>query len=80
MKRIKGTTIHQNNTKRISQIQKRTFTEGRNWLEYNNRKREVENFTAWDDIDFLDALTLQTMKKNNTKEIYSKDTDFDRTK
>ena len=76
------------------------------WLEYNNRKREVKNFitainsyltmnknnTAWDDmlaaiddmekhdIDFVDALTLQTMKKNNTKEIYSNDTDFDRIK
>jgi len=76
------------------------------WLEYNNRKREVKDFitainsyltmnkinTAWDDmlaalddmekhhIDFVDALTLQTMKKNNTKEIYSNDTDFDRIK
>ena len=76
------------------------------WLEYNNRKREVKNFitainsyltmnkinTAWDDmltalddmekhdIDFVDALTLQTMKKNNIKEIYSNDTDFDRIK
>lgn len=76
------------------------------WLEYNNRKREVKSFitainsyltmnkinTAWDDmltalddmekhdIDFVDALTLQTMKKNNIKEIYSNDTDFDRIK
>ena len=76
------------------------------WLEYNNRKREVKSFitainsyltmnkinTAWDDmlaalddmekhdIDFVDALTLQTMKKNNTKEIYSNDKDFDRIK
>ena len=32
------------------------------------------------DIDFVDALTLQTMKKNNTKEIYSNDKDFDRIK
>ncbi|KPV64531.1 MAG: tRNA(fMet)-specific endonuclease VapC [Candidatus Bathyarchaeota archaeon BA2] len=32
------------------------------------------------DIDFVDALTLQTMKKNNMKEIYSNDTDFDRIK
>jgi len=74
------------------------------WLEYNNRKREVKNFitainsylamsiinTAWDDmlaaldymekhdIDFVDALTLQTMRKNNAEEIYSNDTDFDR--
>ncbi|MFQ6064329.1 MAG: type II toxin-antitoxin system VapC family toxin [Candidatus Bathyarchaeia archaeon] len=76
------------------------------WLEYNNRKPEVENFitainsyltmhktnTTWDDMlaaldhmekhamDFVDALTLQTMKKNNTQEIYSNDTDFDRVK
>jgi len=69
------------------------------WLEYNNRKREVKSFitainsyltmnkinTALDDmekhdIDFVDALTLQTMKKNNTKEIYSNDKDFDRIK
>jgi predicted nucleic acid-binding protein len=74
------------------------------WLEYNNRKREVESFiiainsyltmskinTAWDDmvaalddvkkhdVDFVDAFTLQIMKKNNIKEIYSNDTDFDR--
>ena len=74
------------------------------WLEYNNRKREVKIFitavnsflamnkvgAAWDDvlvaiddvekydIDFVDALTLQTMRKNNVKEIYSNDTDFDR--
>jgi len=76
------------------------------WLEYNNRKREVKSFITainsyltmnkinitWDDmlaalddmekhdIDFVDALTLQTMKKNNTKEIYSNDKDFDRIK
>lgn len=76
------------------------------WLEYNNRKREVKNFitainsyltmdkvnTTWNDmlaalddtktynIDFVDALTLQTMKKNKTKEIYSNDKDFDRVK
>ena len=41
--------------------------------------------TALDDvdehkIDFVDALTLQTMKKNKTNEIYSNDTDFDRVK
>ena len=41
--------------------------------------------TALDDvdehkIDFVDALTLQTMKKNKIKEIYSNDTDFDRVK
>jgi len=73
------------------------------WLEYNNRKREVKTFItavnsyltmnkiniAWDDmlaaldemdkhdIDFVDALTLQTMKKNDVKEIYSNDRDFD---
>jgi len=76
------------------------------WLEYNNRRREVKDFitainsylamdklsTAWDDmlaalddtekhhIDFVDALTLQAMKKNNTDEIYSNDTDFDKIK
>jgi hypothetical protein len=35
MKRIKGTTIRQNNTKRISQIQKRTF----------NRRQKLETTT-----------------------------------
>ena len=74
------------------------------WLEYNNRKKEVRSFLtavnsyltmnkltiAWDDllaaldavdkcgIDFVDALTLQTMKKNKINEIYSNDKDFDR--
>jgi len=74
------------------------------WLEYNNRKKEVRSFltavnsyltmnklnitwdellTALDDIDehkidFVDALTLQTMKKNKINEICSNDTDFDR--
>ena len=76
------------------------------WLEYNNRKREVKKFitainsyltmnkinTAWDDVlaalddmekhgvDFVDALILQTMKKNDMEEIYSNDTDFDKIK
>jgi predicted nucleic acid-binding protein len=76
------------------------------WLEYNNRKKEVKSFltavnsyltmnklnNTWDDfltalnnieehkIDFVDALTLQTMKKNNIDEIYSNDKDFDRVK
>ena len=76
------------------------------WLEYNNRKKEVRSFltavnsyltmnklnTTWDDlltalddvdehkIDFVDALTLQTMKKNKINEIYSNDKDFDRVK
>lgn len=74
------------------------------WLEYNNRKKEIRNFltgvnsylfmeklgVAWDDflpainhvdehkIDFVDALTLQQMKKNKICEIYSNDKDFDR--
>jgi len=74
------------------------------WLEYNNRKKEVRSFLtavnsyltlnklpiAWynllaalDDvdrykIDFVDALTLQTMEKNKINEIYSNDKDFDR--
>jgi hypothetical protein len=76
------------------------------WLEYNNRKKEVRSFLTavnsyltmnklnitWDDlltalddvdehnIDFVDALTLQTMKKNKINEIYSNDKDFDRVK
>jgi len=32
------------------------------------------------DLDFVDALTLQTMKRNNVKEIYTSDRDFDRVK
>src|SRR3972149_3637464 len=74
------------------------------WLEYNNRKKEVRSFLtginsylsmqklsiAWDDflpalndvekhqIDFVDALSLQKMKKNKIDEIYSNDKDFDR--
>lgn len=41
--------------------------------------------TALDDmdehnIDFVDALTLQTMKNNKINEIYSNDKDFDRVK
>ena len=31
-------------------------------------------------LDFVDALTLQTMKKYGVKEIYTKDKDFDRVK
>jgi len=76
------------------------------WLEYNNRKKEVKSFltavnsyltmnkllitwenflAALDDvdkhnIDFVDALTCQTMLKNNINEIYSNDKDFDRVK
>ena len=74
------------------------------WLEYNNRKKEVRSFlmginsylsmeklsVSWDDflpalndidehqIDFVDALTVQKMKKNKINEIYSNDKDFDR--
>ena len=74
------------------------------WLEYNNRKKEVRSFLIgvnsylslekmsdeWNDfiealddvdkynIDFVDALTLQRMKKNKVTEIYSNDKDFDR--
>ena len=29
-------------------------------------------------LDFVDALTLQVMKRNNVKEIYTNDKDFDR--
>jgi predicted nucleic acid-binding protein len=76
------------------------------WLEYNNRKKEVRTFltainsyltlnklnNTWSDlltaldntyehkIDFVDALTLQTMKKTKINEIYSNDKDFDRVK
>ena len=32
------------------------------------------------DLDLIDALTLQTMKKNDVKEIYTNDKDFDRVK
>ena len=74
------------------------------WLEYNNRKKEVHSFltavnsyismeklsASWDDFlpamddvqkhaaDFVDALTLQEMKKRKITEIYSHDKDFDR--
>jgi hypothetical protein len=74
------------------------------WLEYNNRKKEVHSFltavnsyisleklsVSWDDflpamydvqkraIDFVDALTLQEMKKRKITQIYSNDKDFDR--
>ncbi len=74
------------------------------WLEYNNRKKEIHSFltainsyismeklgVSWDDflpamddvikhgIDFVDALTLQEMKKRKITQIYSNDKDFDR--
>ena len=74
-----------------------------NWLEYNNRRREIEKLltainsyiamekieVSWSDmiaaidymnkygLDYVDALTLQTMKKNNINEIYTNDKDFD---
>ncbi|MEM2305407.1 MAG: type II toxin-antitoxin system VapC family toxin [Candidatus Methanomethylicia archaeon] len=74
------------------------------WLEYNNRHKEVKKFlialnsyvamrkveTSWRemldaasdmekyDLDFVDALTLQVMKRNNVTEIYTNDRDFDR--
>lgn len=74
------------------------------WLEYNERRKEVETFIAavnsysalrkvsnsWRDfidalsdmsryrIDFVDALTLQVMRRENLREIYSSDLDFDR--
>ena len=76
------------------------------WLENNNKRREIETFLAainsyitmkkakisWNeimeaigdmkkyDLDLVDALTLQTMKKNDVKEIYTNDKDFDRVK
>jgi len=77
-----------------------------NWLEYNNRRREIEKLltainsyiamekieVSWSDmiaaidymnkygLDYVDALTLQTMKRNNINEIYTNDRDFDRVK
>jgi len=74
------------------------------WLEYNNRRHEVEEMltainsysamekapVTWGDmlnaiddmkkynLDFVDALILQTMKKYGVNEIYSNDSDFDR--
>jgi len=74
------------------------------WLEYNNRKKDVRSFLivinsylsmnkltiTWNSvlpcleemqgkqIDFVDSLTLQIMKQNKIKEIYSHDKDFDR--
>jgi len=74
------------------------------WLEYNNRKKEVETFVkavnsylklrkvsnTWKDfigalddaqkyeIDFVDALTLQTMKRHKIKEIYTNNRDFEK--
>ena len=76
------------------------------WLEYNNRRKEIQIFLtavnsyismaklgpswnnflpAMDDarkqgLGFVDALTLQEMKKNKIDEIYSNDRDFDRIK
>ncbi|MBS7645538.1 MAG: type II toxin-antitoxin system VapC family toxin [Candidatus Bathyarchaeia archaeon] len=74
------------------------------WLEYNNKRREVEKLLSamnsyvtidkkgisWKDVmeavedmnkydlDLVDAITLQTMKKYGVKEIYTNDRDFDR--
>jgi len=76
------------------------------WLEYNNRKKEIETFltavnsyitmikvyVSWIDminsldyvkkyeLDFVDALTIEIMKKYNIREIYSNDKDFDKIK
>ncbi|RLE69269.1 MAG: hypothetical protein DRJ34_01230 [Thermoprotei archaeon] len=76
------------------------------WLEYNNRKREIETFltavnsyitmikvyVSWIDminsldyvkkygLDFVDALTIEIMKKYDIREIYSNDKDFDKIK
>lgn len=76
------------------------------FLEYNNRKKEIrpfltvinsyllmeklasnwnDFFPAMDDVDsceieFVDALTLQVMRKHKITEIYSCDKDFDRVK
>lgn len=44
------------------------------WEDMLSALDDIERF----EIDFVDALTLQLMKKNEVTEIYSNDTDFDR--
>lgn len=38
------------------------------------------DYMEGNEIDYVDALTLQSMKRNNVNEIYSNDRDFDRVK
>ena len=62
------------------------LTAANSYLTMNKLNTTWNDFlTALDDmdehnIDFVDALTLQTMKKNKINEIYSNDKDFDRVK
>ncbi|MEM2533897.1 MAG: type II toxin-antitoxin system VapC family toxin [Candidatus Nezhaarchaeales archaeon] len=44
------------------------------WREMLDAVSDMEKY----DLDFIDALTLQVMKKNNVTEIYTNDKDFDR--
>jgi len=44
------------------------------WREMLDAVSDMEKY----DLDLIDALTLQVMKKNNVTEIYTNDKDFDR--
>lgn len=44
------------------------------WVDFMNALNDVEKYA----LDFVDALILQTMRRNGVKEIYSNDRDFDR--
>ena len=44
------------------------------WREMLDAVSDMEKYG----LDFIDALTLQVMKKNNVTEIYTNDKDFDR--
>jgi len=46
------------------------------WNEVMEAVGDMERYS----LDFVDALVLQTMKKNGVKEIYTNDRDFDRVK
>ncbi|MEM1582641.1 MAG: type II toxin-antitoxin system VapC family toxin [Candidatus Bathyarchaeia archaeon] len=47
---------------------------GASWMEMLDAISDMEKY----ELDFTDALTLQVMKKNNVKEIYTNDKDFER--
>jgi len=44
------------------------------WREMLDAVSDIEKYN----LDFIDVLTLQVMKKNNVTEIYTNDRDFDR--
>jgi len=44
------------------------------WKDFLEATKDVDKY----DIDFVDALALQIMKREKTSEIYSNDLDFDR--